>query len=73
MPKVSIYLPDELYAEVRRQELSISVLAQQACRDALAANANREWIERSRLRRPRTTAKVDTAAILDTVREEFGA
>lgn len=72
MPKISIYVPDELYSELRRQELPISALAQEAFRDAIQARANQDWVARARSRRPRTTTRVDTSALLSEVRDGFG-
>ena len=72
MPKVSVYLPDELYREARERDLSISMLTQRALREAIDDHRNRAWIRRARERTggPRT---VDTARLLDEVRDEFGA
>lgn len=73
MPKISIYVPDELYAEMRRQNLPISTLAQDAFRHALDSQHNREWIARARQRPARSTVAADTAEIIADVRDEFGA
>ncbi|MBM7516709.1 type II toxin-antitoxin system CcdA family antitoxin [Nocardioides nitrophenolicus] len=73
MPKVNIYVPDALYDELRRTELPISSIAQQAFRDALDARANADWIAAARARAPRTSHLVDTTALMDEVRGEFGA
>lgn len=73
MPKVNIYVPDALYDELRRNDLPISSIAQQAFREALAARANADWVAAARTRPPRTMQPVDTAALMDEVRGEFGA
>lgn len=73
MPKISIYVPDDLYAELRRQNLPISTLAQDAFRDALDSRHNREWIARARQRPARSSSAVGTAEIIAAVRDEFGA
>lgn len=73
MPKVSIYLPDDLYAEVREQGIPMSSVAQRALEDALRAGKNAAWIARAAQRPLRTARVIDTAALLDEVREEFGA
>ncbi|GAA1505105.1 type II toxin-antitoxin system CcdA family antitoxin [Nocardioides humi] len=73
MPKVNIYVPDALYDEIRRTDLPISSIAQQAFRDALSARANADWIAAARTRPTRTTRRIDTAALMDDVRDEFGA
>ncbi|MCR1786035.1 type II toxin-antitoxin system CcdA family antitoxin [Nocardioides carbamazepini] len=73
MPKVNIYVPDVLYDEIRRTDLPISSIAQQAFRDALSARANADWVAAARSRPARTTQRVDTVALMDEVRDEFGA
>lgn len=73
MPKVSIYLPDSLYARARSSNISISHVAQRALEAELEASRNREWIEKAGKRVPRTSEVIDTGALLADVREEFGA
>jgi post-segregation antitoxin (ccd killing protein) len=72
MPKVSVYVPDALYDEARKHEISISRVTQQALEGALQRLANRDWIERARRRPPRVNHDIDTEALLDEVRGEFG-
>lgn len=72
IPKVSVYLPDDLYREARDRALPISALAQEAIRAAVAADRNQRWIERARKSR-QDIAPIDTSALLVDVREEFGA
>lgn len=72
MPKVSIYVPDKLYHEARARELSLSSLTQQAIENALASAHTSEWAARVRARPPRHHGRVDTSALLDSVKEEFG-
>lgn len=71
MPKVSVYLPEDLYREARELQLPISALAQDAVRGALAKTRNRHWIERARGRSRRPP--IDTSQLLDDVRQDFGA
>ncbi|MDR0627332.1 MAG: type II toxin-antitoxin system CcdA family antitoxin [Bifidobacteriaceae bacterium] len=73
MPKISIYLPDSLYAEIRGGDIPVSAVAQRALEDAVRTRRNTEWIARARGRKARATAPVDTSALMDQVREEFGA
>ncbi len=75
MPKVSVYLSDELYREARNLDLSISALTQEAVRAALERRRTRLWVESVRAREPRLPPDVDldTAALMDEVRDEFGA
>lgn len=73
MPKVSVYLPDDLYQAARAEDLPISTLAQDAIRGALRRRANAAWIERMRNRPPLVTRGFDTSVLMDEVRDEFGA
>ena len=73
MPKVSIYLPDDLYQEARAQALPLSAVAQRAIESALAAAHTSDWVARVRARPPRRAARIDTSAVLSSVRDEFGA
>lgn len=73
MPKVSVYLPDALYNEVRRRGIAVSPVAQRALEDELRRHANIEWIEHARTRSSRTDVPIDTAALLGDVRDEFGS
>ncbi len=73
MPKISIYVPDALYDEVRRRRVPLSAVAQRAFEDAVRSQRNQEWIDAARQRAPRVTAKLDTAALLAEVRVELGA
>lgn len=72
MPKVSIYVPDALYQEARARELSLSALTQRAIERALAASRTSEWAAKVRVRPPRHHGRVDTSALVDSVREDFG-
>ena len=72
MPKVSVYLPDELYRAAQERKLPLSALTQEAVEQALRKSELKEWVERVRARPPRCDIEIDTAAVLDEVREEFG-
>lgn len=72
MPKVSIYIPDSLYDEIRQRGLPLSQVAQRAFRDALSTDSNAEWIAAAR-RRPVKTSTIDTETLMDAVDAEFGA
>ncbi|MQA86190.1 MAG: hypothetical protein GEV03_16540 [Streptosporangiales bacterium] len=72
MPKVSIYLPDPLYDAVRKHDIPVSAVTQQALEEAVRHRVNAEWIARVRSREPRVHSRVDTSALLDEVRTEFG-
>lgn len=72
MPKVSVYLPDEVYAEARARGLPVSALAQRAIKDELSRQDVHEWVSRQRAMPSRLHAEIDTAALLDDVRADFG-
>jgi post-segregation antitoxin (ccd killing protein) len=72
MPKVNIYLSDDLYVRAKERNLPLSALAQRAVEQALAQSELQSWITRLRSR-PRRTVEVNSAALLDQAREEFGA
>jgi len=72
MPKVSVYLSDDLYRQARDRELPISALAQEAIEQALRRASLDDWIAHERSRPPRTTQVIDTARLMDEVRDEFG-
>lgn len=73
MPKVSVYLSDELYSAARSRGLPISALAQQAIEQALRIEQTDEWVARVRARPPRVTVPLDVLTALDEAREDFGA
>lgn len=72
MPKVSVYLPDELYRKARERDLPLSALAQEAIEQALRRASLHDWITRERSRPRRTTRVIDTSVLLEQVRDEFG-
>lgn len=72
MPKISVYLPDELYRAARERGLSVSSLTQQAVQAALGTAETDRWIERVRSRPARVDRFVDTSALMGDVRDEFG-
>lgn len=73
MPKVSVYLPDELYARAREEGLKLSELTQAAVAEELKRAPNRAWIRRVTSRPKRFEGTIDTAALLAEVRDEFDA
>jgi post-segregation antitoxin (ccd killing protein) len=72
MPKVSVYLPDELYRAAQERKLPLSTLTQEAVERALRTSDRKEWVARMRARPPLTDVTIDSAALLDEVRAEFG-
>jgi post-segregation antitoxin (ccd killing protein) len=73
MPKVSVYLPDELYRRAREQGVKLSAITQAALERELAEDPNAAWVEAVRTRQPRVDQPVDTSRLLDEVRDEFGS
>jgi post-segregation antitoxin (ccd killing protein) len=72
MPKVTVYLSDELYREAKARNLSLSSLTQEAVERALAKADLADWIERARKRKTRFEGRLDTQNLIDEVREGFG-
>lgn len=72
MPKVSVYLPDELYREAKERKLPISSLAQEAIETALRRDRHAAWIERQRARPRWSGPPIDIEKLMDDVRDEFG-
>ncbi len=72
MPKVSVYLPDELYRKARERDLPLSALTQEAIEQALRRASLDDWIAHERSRPRRTTAAIDTSRLMAEVRDELG-
>ncbi|MGI8723583.1 MAG: type II toxin-antitoxin system CcdA family antitoxin [Geodermatophilaceae bacterium] len=72
MPKVSVYLPDDLYRAARDRGLSVSSLTQQAVQAALGAAETDRWIASVRSRPARVSEVLDTAELISEVRDDFG-
>ncbi|WP_043503227.1 type II toxin-antitoxin system CcdA family antitoxin [Georgenia sp. SUBG003] len=73
MPKVSVYLPDELYRRARERGISLSAVTQEAVERALRTADVADWVSRERARPPRAERQVDVGSLMDEVRREFGA
>lgn len=71
MPKVSVYLPDELYRQVRERGLSVSALSQAAIKAELERRPNAAWLAEVSSRPRRCHEVIDTSALLAEVRDEF--
>ena len=67
-----MYLPDELYRAALERKLPLSALTQEAVERALRTSDRQEWVARMRARVPLTDTEIDTEAVLDEVRAEFG-
>jgi post-segregation antitoxin (ccd killing protein) len=72
MPKVSVYLPDDLYRQVQERHLPLSALAQHAISQAITDDDKQRWVADMRGKPPLTRKPVDTQRLLDEVRDEFG-
>ncbi len=73
MARVNIYLPDELAARVRVAGLNVSGIAQEALKDALAAESTNRWLDRlEQLPRSEVSHERVIEAI-DDARDELGA
>ncbi len=73
VPKVSVYVPDDLYRRARDAGLSLSAVTQAAIDKHLERAHNDRWIAEARSRSARVHSHVDTAALLEAARDEFGA
>lgn len=72
MPRVNIYLPDELAEQVRALDLNVSAVAQAALAEEVARRNTSTWF--ANLRRPaRSVPHGAVMEALDRAREEFGA
>lgn len=72
MPKVSVYLPDDLYRAAQERKLPLSALTQEAVERALRTAELKDWVARMRARQRPGDLVIDSAALLAEVREEFG-
>jgi post-segregation antitoxin (ccd killing protein) len=71
VPKVSVYLPDELYRRAREQGLKLSALTQAAIERELEQDPNARWIQQVTDRPPRCEVLLDTSRLIDEVRQAF--
>ncbi|MGH8892077.1 MAG: type II toxin-antitoxin system CcdA family antitoxin [Actinomycetes bacterium] len=72
MPKVSVYLSEDLYRRAKEQSLPISSIAQEAIESALRRRHNDEWVRRMRERPQLTNRDFDISELMAEVRDEFG-
>lgn len=71
MPRVNVYLPEDLASEVSAAELNVSAIVQQALRDELAKRRLRDWLD-SRHTLPRVTVPRDVLdAALAGAKDDF--
>lgn len=72
MPKITIYVPDAMYDQLRARGLPISQVAQRAFSEALDGDANAAWVAAARAR-PLHETTISSEALMAEVDEEFGA
>lgn len=72
MPKISVYLSQDLYDRARKESLPLSSIAQEAIENALRRDDVNDWIETMRSRPVRAVLPFDISAIMAEVRDEFG-
>jgi post-segregation antitoxin (ccd killing protein) len=73
MPRVNIYLPEDLAAEAREAGVNVSQVAQDALRKQLNRKRTAEWVARVRKLPPTGVTHEQVIAALHVVREEMGA
>lgn len=69
---MSIYIPDGMYAELRRRDLPLSRVAQRAFAEAIDSDRNAAWIAASRKRSTRRST-ISSEELMTEVDAEFGA
>ena len=67
---MSIYVPDEMYQQLRRREVPVSQVAQRAFAEELRGQANRAWIDRAG-ERPGRVSSWSTEDLMAAVDEDF--
>ncbi len=72
MPRLSVYVADELYEAVRSHGIAVSAVAQAALQAEVARRANDAWVGRAR-DNPVRERPIDTLRAIGDVRDEFGA
>jgi post-segregation antitoxin (ccd killing protein) len=73
MPRVNIYLPDDLAAEAKAAGLNVSQVAQHALRERLNRKRTAEWVARIQKLPPTGVTHEEVMDALGAVREEMGA
>lgn len=72
MPRVNIYLPDDLAVAVRDAGVNVSQVAQVALQRELDRRATSAWLAEVRGLPPSKIRQADVIAALDAVRDELG-
>jgi len=70
MPRVNIYLPDDLAAEAKSAGLNVSQIAQAALRHQLSVCRTSAWLEQVRRLPPTEVTHEHALEALDAARDE---
>ncbi len=70
MPRVNIYLPEDLAREAKRAGVNVSALAQGAIRQALDEQATNAWLDRLSASTSPSVSHEEVMAALDAARDE---
>jgi post-segregation antitoxin (ccd killing protein) len=73
MARVNVYLPDDLAERVKLAGVSVSAIAQDALRDALAAIDTNAWLDHLDRTPAADVQHERVLAAIDDARDEFGA
>ncbi|HKJ34932.1 MAG TPA: type II toxin-antitoxin system CcdA family antitoxin [Solirubrobacterales bacterium] len=73
MASVNVYLPDDLADEVRRAELNVSRITQEAVRAELAAAGATRWLRQVSSLPPTEAGHDQALAAVEDARAELGA
>lgn len=71
MARVNVYLPDDLAAEVKRAELNVSRITQQAVRAELRATDVSRWLDRVRTLPSTGASHARAIEALRSARDDF--
>jgi post-segregation antitoxin (ccd killing protein) len=72
MASVNVYLPDDLADEVKRADLNVSRIAQEAIREELATAGATRWLRRVARLSPTKAGHVRALEAVRDARAEFG-
>lgn len=70
MPRVNVYLPEELAARAKQADLNLSALTQDAVRRALGARETNTWLATLEERSGFAVSHEAALAALDSARDE---
>ena len=73
MARINVYLPDDLAEAVKRADLNVSRIAQEAVRHTLAAAGTNSWLEQVRSLDSTDVSHERALEELASARDEFGS